>query len=217
MCTITLMDESSKPGAVISPKPDKAPEKKPVENEVKPEPVPTTTTPATGWQFTSQPDDPSFDAPTGLDGVQWTASEFIAHDKGAGWYVLVGVGTVVLAAVTYFLSRDRFTPALIVIIGILFGVIGARKPRELTYVIDEQGVTIGDKFYAYSNFKSFSVVQEGGIESIWFAPLKRFMPSLSIYFAPTDEQKIIDTLSQFLPVEARTLDPIDRLMHRIGF
>lgn len=212
------MDESSKPGQVISPKSDKAPEKPSVVAEVKPEPVPDAPSgPVTQWQFTSQPDEPALTASSELDGVEWTASEFIAHDKGVSWYALVGLGTVILSGITYLLSRDVFTPVLIVIVGVLFAIIGARKPRELKYVIDDHGVTIGEKFYAYGNFKSFSVVQEGGVESIWFAPLKRFMPSLSIYFAPTDGQKIIDTLSQFLPVEPRTLDPIDRLMHRIGF
>ena len=63
----------------------------------------------------------------------------------------------------------------------------------------------------------FLVIQEGGVESIWFTPLKRFMPMVSIYFDPEDGDKIADILSEFLPFENRELDPVDRLMHRIRF
>ena len=98
-----------------------------------------------------------------------------------------------------------------------FGVFAARKPRVLDYQVDNAGVKIGPKFYAYGNFKAFAIVNEGAVESVWLMPLKRFMPILTIYFAPDDEQKIIDVLGNFLPVQSHQPDPIDRLMHQLRF
>ena len=149
--------------------------------------------------------------------VSWSASEFIAHNKSASWYLAVGVAAVLIDAGIFFLTRDKITTVMLLVVALLFGIMGSRKPRELQYIVDDRGVSIGGKFYPYSVFKSFSVVQEEGIESIWFMPLKRLMPGLSIYFAPQDGQKIIDVLVEFLPFEDKHLDPVDKLMHRLHF
>lgn len=174
-----------------------------------PTPAPPTPNPAPETQPPALPQD---------DGnrIAWTASEFIAHSKTAGWYMmLIGI-TAIVAAGAFFLT-DIVTTVMIVIVALLFGIMGARTPRELPYLIDENGVQVDKKMYNFSNFKSFSIVQEEGIESIWFMPMQRFMPGLSIYFSPQEGQQIVDFLGEFLPYEDRQLDTIDRLMHKIRF
>lgn len=156
-------------------------------------------------------------APTPQNGVTWSASEFIAHQKPAGWYAMLALAAIVLAAGIYFITRDKLSTGVIIFVAIIFGIAGARQPKEQQYKIDEKGVTIGDKNYLYNAFRSFSIVQEEGVESIWFIPLKRFRPPISIYFDPNDGDRIVDILSQFLPVENHQLDAVDRLMHRLRF
>ncbi len=149
--------------------------------------------------------------------VTWTASEFIAHHKSASWYVVLVLLTAAFGGLIFWLTHDYVTVALIAVAAILFGVMASRKPRELQYQIDGSGIHVGEKLYTYSSFKSFAVVQEEGVESIWFLPLKRFMPSLSIYFAPQDKDKIVGALSGALPFEHRQLDPLDKVIHKIRF
>jgi hypothetical protein len=48
-------------------------------------------------------------------------------------------------------------------------------------------------------------------------PLKRFGLPTTIYFAPEDEDRIVDIINQHLPFEPRDRDAIDRLMKRIRF
>ncbi|RTK95211.1 hypothetical protein EKI60_02020 [Candidatus Saccharibacteria bacterium] len=164
-------------------------------------------------QGSSQSRQDDYDGPI----VSWTASEFIAHAKTAGWYaILIGV-TVVVAATLFLLTRDAISTVMVIIVATLFGVMGSRKPRELSYSLDEDGVVVGQKLYPYESFKSFSVIQEGGVESIWFMPMQRLMPGLTIYFAPDQGDQIMDILSEFLPFEPRDTDPIDKLMHRLRF
>ena len=149
--------------------------------------------------------------------IKWSASEFIEHQKNADWYLLLIIASAVLAAAVYLFTKDIISVVMIVVVAIVFGIFAARKPRVLNYQIDETGIHIEAKFYPYANFKSFAVVSEDTINSIWLMPLKRFMPILTIYFAPDDEQKIISVLGNFLPVETHQPDPIDRLMHRLRF
>ena len=173
-----------------------------------------------GWQFHAEGQTtPADEQPSSklVKAVQWTASEFIAHHKTSGWYLLLGGGAVALAGVVFLITQDKISTAMVVVVAIIFGIFASRKPRELPYSVDNDSLHIGDKTYPYASFRSFSVVQEEGVDSIRFMPLKRFMPILSIYFEPKDEQKIIDVLSQYLPVEERQLDAVDKLMHKIRF
>lgn len=150
------------------------------------------------------------------DAISWTASEFIAHSKTFGWYAILGMITVALAVGAFFLA-DLVSAIIVVIVAILFGYMASRKPRELPYIVDSTGVHVDKKLYSYNNFKSFSIIQEEGIESIWLMPLQRFAPGLSIYFSPQEGQKIVNYLGNYLPYEERKLDAVDKLMHRIRF
>lgn len=149
--------------------------------------------------------------------VTWTASEYIAHQKGISWFIGLGLSIFVAALLTFFVTKDKVPAVVIVIVGIAFGIFGARQPDVLSYTVDRTGIYIGQRFHPYSVFKSFSVIDEGPIRSIVLMPLKRFMPQLSIYFDPNDEDKILDVLSSYLPYQEPKNDPVDQLMRKIRF
>jgi hypothetical protein len=176
--------------------------------------------PASNWQF-SQDDQSQADVPSAPvsrhDPVTWTASEYIAHEKAGNWYVLLALAVFVLAAVVYFLTKEVVSTVVIIIMGLAFGTFAARKPQELTYVLDNTALTVGNKAYPYSQFKSFTVLEEGAIHSIMLMPLQRFMPPLSVYYDPKDENKIAEALSSYLPYEDRKQDAVDRLMRKVRF
>lgn len=151
------------------------------------------------------------------DSITWTASEFVMNHKTTGWYMLFTLCLGILGGIIYFITRDFLSVSVIFIAGILFIILAGRKPRQLTYVIDEQGISMGEKFYPYSLFKSFGVGHEGVIGSINLMPLKRFMPELSIYYPTEEENKIIDTLSEYLPHDQREEAGVDRLLRRMRF
>lgn len=177
--------------------------------------------PVSNWQFTGgDVAEAAADAPAAPEetNISWTASEFIAHTKTPGWYLLLALITTASAAIAFFMtSGDKLTTGVILIAGLLFGIMAARQPRELPYSLDSHGLKIGEKHYPYADFKSFSLVQEEGIEAIWLLPLQRFAPGLSIYFSPQDKDNILNILDNYLPVEQRQLDFVDKLMHKIRF
>jgi hypothetical protein len=153
-----------------------------------------------------------------VDGsVSWTASEYVAHDKSPGWYALVVLAALVLAAIIFLLTKDKISTGVVVAVGIAFAGYGARKPRQLQYVLNDSGLSIGDKHYGWGHFRSFAVIDEGAFSNILFMPLKRFSPLITVYYDPKDEAKIMPLLSDRLPMEDRDHDVVDRLMHRIRF
>ncbi len=149
--------------------------------------------------------------------LSWTASEFIEHQKPQGWYLLLAGGSIAASAILYLLTQDVITVVVVVVAAIMFGIVGARKPRAMDYSIQPSGLQIGVKLFPFSGFKSFSVIEEGAINSIQLMPLKRFSPPISIYFPPEQEQQITYALADYLPHEDKERDAIDRLMKRLHF
>ncbi len=149
--------------------------------------------------------------------IQWDASEFIDHHKGFGWFVLLGLATIVLSGITFLLSKSILSVGVIIIAAMAFGAYALQKPRTLTYTLLPSTLKIGPKSYSYDDFRSFSVHQEGALYNVILQPVKRFMPYITIYFAETDGEKIFDALASHLPAEEREADPIDTFMRKIRF
>jgi hypothetical protein len=208
----TLMQPSGTPGT--SPETEQ-------QNPSEPQSSDSTTDPGAeaGWQYKAGEEDRSNQAP-GLQpvvAVNWQASEYIAHDKNAGWYVLVTLTSIAVSAVVYLITRDRVSPVVVLILGMLFAVFGARKPQVLDYSISNTGVHIGRRHYPYSMFRTFSILEEEAVRSILLMPLQRFNLPISIYYDPADETKIVDALGSYLPHEDRKAGPIDNFMRKIHF
>jgi hypothetical protein len=149
--------------------------------------------------------------------ITWTASEFIDHAKSFDWYLALAVAAVLGATAVYLLFHDLITSIVILVAATAFGFYGRRQPRQLQYSLTTQGLSIGNKFFPYSLFRSFAVMDEGHFSSIAFLPLKRFGLLTTVYYDPQDEDSIINIISQHLPLEPRNADPIDRFMKRIRF
>ncbi len=149
--------------------------------------------------------------------VTWTASEFIAHHKSAGWYLGLAIGAAVFAAFIFFITRDVVSVIVVIVAALVLGSYGTRKPRQLEYQVDQKGLTIGGKHHSYEEFKSYSVTPEGAFSGISLMPLKRFAPIITIYYASEDEERIMAVLSPQLPYEEPQRDTVDSLMRRIRF
>jgi hypothetical protein len=161
--------------------------------------------------------DASLSSEVSGDQITWTASEYVAHHKTTMWYVVLVVVAVVAAGVAYLATKDLITAISIILIAFVFGLSAGRKPRVLEYSLDNRGLMVAQKTYAYGMFRSFAVIDEGAFASIVFIPLKRFMPTLAIYYAPEDEAQIVQILADHLPMEQRKRDAIDTLLHKIRF
>lgn len=150
--------------------------------------------------------------------ISWSASEYIAHHKSSGWYVAFVLITIAALIGIYFItSRDILSVIVVAVVAVVFGMYAGRQPKEQQYSVSDQGISVGQKAYSFHDFKSFSVIDEGAFSSISFMPLKRFMPVISIYYAPDDEEKIVDALSIYLPFDQKQADPVDRFMKKIRF
>ncbi len=221
--------ETITPGAVQPPAPEPEKQDQPVVDGQATQPQPATPPavatpePATAWQFSPEGGEPlpNNDSQALLQQttqpVTWNASEFIAHTKGLSWFAALGIGLFVFTALIYFISRDIFASVMIAVAGITFGVFAARPPRVLEYSVDARGINIGQKSYTYSDFKSFAVVEDGPLPAVMLLPLKRFLPPITVFYEPKQEDAILNVIADYLPHEEKQPDVVDRLMSRIRF
>lgn len=151
------------------------------------------------------------------ESITWTASEFVAHDKSSSWYLMLAGGTILVAALVFLITRDKVSTSVVVVAGVLMGIYGAHRPRQLEYSLDRTGIGIGGKYHGYDEFRSFSVAPEGALASIILMPLKRFAVPITIYYAPADEGKILTILSDQMPFEEYRDDAVENLMRHIRF
>lgn len=163
--------------------------------------------------------EPQVQAPASVnkEEVRWQASEFIDHQKSAGWFLLLALGAVLGAGLMYLITKSTFSTVVVVLAIFAFGMTARQRPRTLTYVIGASTLQVGEKKYRYDDFRTFSIQQEGALYSIFLEPIQRFIPPVSIYFDPADGEKIFDVLASHIPHTERKPDAIDRLMQRIRF
>lgn len=149
--------------------------------------------------------------------ITWQASEFIDNEKPVGWFMLLGIGTVLVCGLMFLLTRSIFSSAIIALAALTFGIVAKQKPRNLNYALLPNALQVGDKNYSYDDFKTFSVAEEGAMPSIVLKPIKRFMPDLTIYFPLEEGEKIFDVLATHIPHEEHQPDSVDRLMRKIRY
>lgn len=209
------------PGQTITPGNQKKPEppKQPTEPPQKPATKPAQETPVSvDWKYNAEEAEATNESQEAyVQPVSWTASEYIAHQKGAGWFILVFLVIAGLAAIIFLLTRDVVSTAVISIIGIAFTTFAGRPPQTLQYSIDGTGLHIGLKSYPYDRFRSFAIIEDESVPTVMLIPLRRFDLPINIHFEEADAEKILTLLGNYLPAEEDAAPLVDRLMSKIRF
>ena len=161
-----------------------------------------------------QPQQPT--AAQQADVVSWEASEYIHRSKDMVWTIGFVIVIAVFLAVAIWLQAWTFV-ALIVVMAVAMASFAFRQPRVVRYNLTHQGLEIGNRLYGFSDFKSFGVRPEEAFFVALLMPVKRFMPAITIYFAESDGEKIVDILGAHLPMEELQPDLVENFMRRLHF
>jgi uncharacterized membrane protein YobD (UPF0266 family) len=143
--------------------------------------------------------------------INWEAQEYIARKKNPLWFVIMGLVVAALLALAIFTKDWSFCILIVVgVIALMLYIL--RPPRKLHYVLDNKGLTEGNKFYSYDEFKSFGILSEDNHYSIVLTPRKRFNPRNNVFFPETQGEEIVDMFGEHLPMEPVELDLLDKLI-----
>lgn len=149
--------------------------------------------------------------------VSWEASEYISHQHGPMWYLAVFGITAAIVALLGLVLKEWLSALVVVLMAVALVIYARRAPRTLRYTLNEAGIAIGQKFYPYSQFRSFALITDSAFLTVELDPLQRFMPRLSMFLDKDDVDSVTDTLEQHLPRNERKADAIDRLSRKLKF
>ena len=149
------------------------------------------------------------------DAITWVAKEYIHQEKGAKWFVIFGIVVALLLALAVFFMKSWTFAVLLGVIAVGVVVYSRRPPRELTYSLSDDGLTVDGVLHEFSKFKSFGVIQDGEEYSVMLIPTRRFQPGVTVYFPEEAGEDIVDILGSRLPMKELHLDAVDRVIRLI--
>ena len=148
--------------------------------------------------------------------ITWTAQEYVHGERGGWWFVLFALTVVALIAVSIFLLKSWSFSVLIAVMAAALVVYIRRAPRMLTYALSAaQGLYVGERLYHFDEFKAFGLIKDGDHYSIMLIPRKRFATGVSVFFPDEAGERIVDILSQRLPMETLKLDIVDAIVRKL--
>jgi hypothetical protein len=144
--------------------------------------------------------------------INWDAKEYIPREKNAGWYVGLVIVSLVLIALSILFGWWTFA-IIVVLSAVVLVLYSVRPPRVLHYSLSSNGLSEGEKVYAYEEYKSFGVLKEGDNYAIVLTPRKRFAPGVKVYFPQESGEAIVDAFGARLPMEEVKLDFLDKIVN----
>lgn len=148
--------------------------------------------------------------------VQWQAPEYLHHEKNPLWYVAFGVVVLALTAIAIFLIQSWTFAILIPVMAAALIAYAHRPPHIMDYVLSAKGLYVNDTLHPFAEFKSFGVIHDETEYSIVLIPVRRFRPSLTVYFPEDKGEAVVDLLGVRLPMQPLQPDAFDKIVRFLG-
>lgn len=145
--------------------------------------------------------------------IIWEAAEFDVSTRSTRWYIIFSIVLVVLVGYAIYSSQWILLATILVVGGLLF-FSNRIKPRQMTYKIDNSGLSINDKLYPFEQLKNFWFYSKEGRAYLNFVSTSKFMPTITIRINPNQQENIKNILINILPMSGNTgEDWIDKINH----
>lgn len=150
--------------------------------------------------------------------VSWEAPEYIHKEKNPLWFVGFAMVTIGLIILDIFVIKSFFFSFsfLVVVMAVALVVYSYRPADDIHYVLSDKGIYINDTLHGFAEFKSFGVIHDGNEFSVELIPIRRFRPSLAVYFPEEQGEAIVDALGVRLPMQIIKPDFFDKITRSLG-
>ncbi len=144
--------------------------------------------------------------------IRWRAPEHRETNHSANWYWTVGAVAVAVAAGAIIL--ENILLAVVVVVGTIALMLQtAKKPKEVAFGIQHNGVRIGNVVYRYQDLDSFAITEE----NILIKSKKKLMPYITIPIPEKYRDSAYELLAAYLPEDDHTEPAADKIMEELGF
>lgn len=149
--------------------------------------------------------------------IEWSALEYEEKERGNDWFWALGV-IVVAGSIASFIYGNLFFGLLLIISGILLGSFAIKKPDLVFYEINQKGLKIKNRLYAYEKIKAFYVKNDIEKPTLFIRSERLFMPVLSIPIKQNDAEEIKNFMLTNNVPETEIKEHIsEKIMESLGF
>jgi len=129
--------------------------------------------------------------------MSWSFPEYAKYRRSVGWYV--GMVIVVGSLLLYCVLTANFLFAVIVVMMLMVVVFhNLREPVRVDFYITEDGLKVGERFYAWSDIKNFWIIyQPPEVKTLYF-DFKGLAPNLPVDLQDQNPIKVREVLLRFL-------------------
>ena len=151
--------------------------------------------------------------------IHWTAGEAPEHEHGAKWKMTLIFTTIAIILGLATLTIFKFLPlvttvsagVLAILIMIAMFMVAKKPPRDIDYILTEQGITIDGELHLFAEFRAYGVREIGALWELVLIPVKRFGLGYTAFIQEDQGEAIVDALGARLPMEKVEDTWIDRL------
>jgi hypothetical protein len=149
--------------------------------------------------------------------IRWEALEYEYIPKSNNWFWVIGIIAGGLSIASILLGNFLFA-ILVVVAGFAIILLGAKKPKRVTFSFTSRGVQIEKRLFPYENLKSFWIHYEPPYQKLLTIEPKKFlMARLSIPLGDINPNTVRDHLLKFLKEERTEESFIQTLIRLAGF
>lgn len=118
--------------------------------------------------------------------IEWSAPEYIKHERGKKWYMVAGI--IAIFAAIWAMISENYTMALaIVVFAVVYEYIQLyHPPKEIKIKIKEMGIKVGDTFYPYSDIVAFWIFYNHGLKTLNLRIANNMIPNVVIQLQEQD-------------------------------
>lgn len=152
-----------------------------------------------------------------LNKIEWSAPEYDHEEKSNDWFWTIGLITLVSVIISLWLSNYIFA-IFLAISGASLILFTLRHPQEVTYTIENEGLSMGKDKYEWKNIKSFYIIKKNKDNSkLLIETNKYFLPVYTIPMPTELTYEVKENLLKVLPSKELGESKSMLFMEKLGF
>jgi len=148
--------------------------------------------------------------------ASWNVPEYEYHERNRLWYIFA-ITISLLFMVFAFLTQNFLFAVIIIIAALVIILNDGQKPMNVKFIITDEGILVGRKFYDYDDIKDFSIVYKPrlGVRNIYFEFIGITQPRITIDLKDENPLQIREILLKYLSEDLeRTDEPLSEILGR---
>ena len=137
-----------------------------------------------------------------IEKIEWSAPEYSHKERSNDWFWTIGIITIIACGIALWLRNNVFAIFLLISGGCLI-MFTMRHPRDITYIIETKGLSMGKDLHPWKDIKSFNIKDdEPGIYAKLLIETSKYV--LPIYTIPLPKNEMDEVKEVLLKVSKRS-------------